>query len=153
MSFLFALEEANLAEQLPPLFDKWEREISKAEPLFDLEGRRLEEVARVLPKHQAHYDLLAQDTKQLVKWLENYKSKLEARATKNINSGSRAVGPREAAIYINGEREIVEINQLIIETDLIRQKLDAIVESFRQMGWMVGNITKLRVASLNAVVL
>lgn len=153
MSFLFALEENSLGDQLPPLFDKWEREIGKAEPLFELEGRRLEEVARVLPKHQAHYDLLAQDTRQLIKWLENYKGKLEARATKNINSGSRAVGPREAAIYINGEREIVEINQLIIETDLIRQKLDAIVEAFKQMAWMTSNITKLRVASLNDVIL
>lgn len=153
MSFLFTLEEHLLPEQLPPILEKWEREISKAAALFELEGRRLEEIARVLPQHQAYYSMLTQESKQLVKWLENYKSKLEARATKNINSGSRAVGTREAAIYINGEKDIVEINQLIIEAALVHQKFDCIVDAFQQMGWMVGNITKLRVASLNDVVL
>jgi len=153
MSFLFTLEEDKLAEQLPPIFENYEKHIKKAEPLFDLEGMRLEVIARILPQHQTFYAHRAQEMKQVMKWLENYKAKLEARFTRNYSQGQRALGVREAATFINGEKEIVELNQLIIEANLLQQQLDDIVEGFKQMGWMVGNITKLRVAELQEVTL
>lgn len=153
MSFLFTLEEDKLDEQLPNIFEKYEQHIKNAEPLFNLEGMRLELVARNLPNHQFFYDQRAQEVKQVIKWLENYRAKLEAKFTKNYSQGQRALGVREATIFINGEREIVELNQLIIEATLLYQQLDSIVEAFRQMGWMVGNITKLRVAELGEVII
>lgn len=153
MSFLFTLEEDKLAEQLPAIFENYEKHIKKAEPLFELEGRRLEEIARVLPHHQTFYAQRANEMKQVAKWLENYKAKLESRFTKNYAQGQRALAAREAQTYINGEKDIVELNQLIIEANLLQSQLDEIVDGFRQMGWMVGNITKLRVAELQEVTL
>ena len=154
MSFLFSLEEDKLHEQLPPIFENCEKHIKNAEPLFQLEGMRLELIARNLPHHQAFYAQRAAEMKQVVKWLENFRAKLEARFTKNYSSGSqRALGAREAQTFISGEREIVELNQLIIEATLFHNQLDEIVEGFKQMGWMVGNITKLRVAELGDVIL
>lgn len=153
MSFLFTLEEGKLNEQLPAIFENYEKHVNSAEPLFELEGMRLELIARNLPHHQTFYSHRAAEMKQVIKWLENYKSKIEARYTKNYSQGQRALGAREATIFINGEKEIVELNQLIIEATLLYQHLDDIVEGFRQMGWMVGNITKLRVAELGEVTL
>lgn len=153
MSFLFTLEEDRLADQLPAIFENYEKHIKKAEPLFELEGIRLELIARTLPGHQAFYAHRMHEMKQVMKWLENYKAKLEARFTKNAHSNQRAMGAREATTIINGEKDIVELNQLIIEATLLMNQLDEIVEAFRQMGWMVGNITKLRVAELQDVVL
>lgn len=153
MSFLLKLEEDKLNEQLPELFERYEEHVKSAEPLFKLEGRRLEEIARTLPYHQAAYAQRAHEMKQVVKWLENQKFKLEARFMKNYSQGPRAFGAREINTFIGGEREIVEYNQLIIEATLLQGQLDEIVEAFRQMGWMVGNITKLRVAELQDIVL
>ena len=153
MSFLFTLEEGKYEEQLLDIFANYEKHIAKAEPLFDLEGRRLEEIAQALPRHQTFYAQRANEMKHVGKWLENYRAKLEARFTRNYSQGQRALGVREAAIFINGEKEIVELNQFIIETNLLQSQLDEIVDGFRQMGWMVGNITKLRVAELQEAVI
>lgn len=153
MTAFLTIDEARLGEELDRFFDRYTAEIEKAEPLFQLDGRRLEEIARTLPYHQSHYDQLAKEAQQLVKWLENLKARIEARLTKNYLQGQRAYGARETSTLVSGEREMVEHNQLIIEATLFYQKLDAIVESFKQMGWMVGHITKLRVSELQDVVI
>lgn len=153
MTTLLQIDETRLVEELDSFFTKYESEVKKAEPLFSLEGERLEVIARTLPYNQAHYDMLAQEAKQLVKWLENHRARIEARLTKNYLQGNRAYGARETATLIGGEKEMVEINQLIIEAALAHQRLDSIVEGFKQMGWMLTNITKLRVASLQDVII
>lgn len=153
MSFLFTLDEDNLAEQLPPIFEKYEAKINMAPKLFELDGIRLEVIAKTLPYHQIAFDEAAQDMKQVMKWLENHKAKLESKYLKNYSQGSRALGTREVTAFIAGEKEIVELNQLIIEANLLYSKLDSIVEGFKQMAWMVGHITKLRVAELSEVIL
>lgn len=153
MSFLFTLEEEKLSEQLPSIFAKYEKKIASAEPLFQLEGMRLEVVARTLPYHQVEYEEAANDMKQVMKWLENFKAKVESRLLKNYMQGQRALGARETNVFIAGEPEMVELNQLLIESNLLYSKLNAIVEGFNQMGWMVGHITKLRVAELQDVIL
>lgn len=153
MSLLLRLEEDKLGEQLPEIFERFEKAVEDAAPLFELEGRRLEEIARTVPQNQFRYEKRSQEMKHVVRWLENYRAKLESRYTKNYAQGQRAIPAREATVYINGEREIVEVNQLIIEASLLHQKLDAIAEGFKQMGFMVGHITRLRVAELQNVVL
>lgn len=153
MSFLFTLEENKLAEQLPGIFENYEKHIKNAEPLFTLEGERLETIARTLPHHQTFYAQRAVEMGKVVEWLENYKSKLQSRFAKNYSQGQRALGVREAATFIAGEKDIVELNQLIIEATLIHNQLEEIVEGFKQMGWMVGNITKLRVAEIHETIL
>ena len=153
MSALLTIDENDIGGSVIPMMEKFDAQIAKAEPLFKLEGRKLMDIARDLPYHQNHYSALAQEAKALVKWLENHKARIEAKLTKNYLQGQRAFGQRETATFIAGEREMVEHNQLVIEAQLCLQKLDAIVESFEQMGWMVGHITKLRVAELQSVVL
>lgn len=155
MSFLLELSSSpdELAKQIILHIERFEREIKKAEPMFVLEGRRLEEIARTLPYHQLHYDTLLQESKQLVKWLENQKARIEARLMKNYLQGQRAYGARESATLIAGEKDMIEHTELILEAQLVQQRLQAIVDSFAQMGWMCGHMVKLRVADLHSVVL
>lgn len=153
MTVLLQIDESKLADELVSFFSEYEKAISQAAPLFELEGERLEILIRNLPHHQLKYDQLAQEAKQLVKWLENYKSRIEARLTKNYLNGQRAFGARETNVLISGEKEMIEHNQLIVEASLYQQRLESIVESFKQMGWMLSHIVKLRVASLNDIVL
>lgn len=153
MSFLFTLDETKLAEQLVPIFEDIEADIKRAEPLFDIEGQHLEVLMRSLPKHQAHYGQRLQEMKQLGKWLENYKAKIESQLLKNYSRGPRALSASDTRTFIAGERDVIDVNQLIIEASLFQGQLDEIVESFKQMGWMLGNVTKLRVADLHDVII
>jgi len=153
MSFLFSLEEDKIAEQLIPVLDKFEKDIADAEPLFKLEGQRIEAIARTLPHYQAFYDQRQVEAKQLVKWLENLMARVEARLTKNYLNGQRVYGSRETSTLIAGEKEIIEYKQLIIEASLVQQKLEAITEAFRQLGWSLGNIVKLRISEMQDAIL
>ena len=154
MSFLFELDEDKLNEQLPDIFAKFEAKIKGAAPLFELEGARLEMLLRELPKHQAHYDHRSQEMKQLMKWLENHKAKIEARLLKNYNGGRQQVfSQRDITTMIGGEKDIIEVNQLIIEATLLYQQLDSIVEGFKTMNWTLGYVTKLRIAELQETII
>lgn len=152
MSLLFDLDETKLPEQLGKIFEGAELEIQKAEALFDLEGARLEIIARNVPLHQSHYDQKAQELKAVMKWLENYKAGLEAQHFKTYSRGARALSTTDQKTLMGGEKDIIETNQLIIAATQLYGKLDSIAEGFRQMGWMVGNITKLRVAELQDII-
>jgi hypothetical protein len=152
---LFELAEKNdeLMRQLPDFFEDWEKEIESAAPLFELEGMKLEVIARNVPQHQAKYAHLGLQARGVTKWLENQKARAESRYVKNYNNSPRALGVKEQGQYLQGEKDIVELNQLIIQASTYQLSFDEIVEAIRQMGWMVGHITKLRVAELQDAIL
>lgn len=142
-----------MAPQLLGFFDRWEKEISSAKPIFDIEGERIEKIARDLPHHQVFYAQRAQEARALVKWLEIMKAQKEARHIKNYNSSPRALAAREQAAYLQGEKDVVELSQLIVNTALLQQQFEEIVEALKQLGWMLGNITKLRVVEMQDAVI
>lgn len=152
---LFALGESNeeLLAELPAFFSQWEEEINGAEPIFDIEGERLEKLARDIPHHQFFYAKRAQEARAVVKWLEIQKTRKESRHVKNYNNSPRALGAREQALYVQGEKDVVELNQLIVEANLKQQQFDEIVEAIKQMGWMLSNIVKLRVAEIHEAII
>lgn len=152
---LFALGSTfeEVAAQLIVFFDRWEKEIAEAAPIFNMEGERLEKLARDVPHNQVFYAQRAQEVRALVKWLEIMKAQKEARHIKNYNNSPRALAAREQTAYIQGEKDIVEMNQLIVNTALIQQNFEEIVEGIKQMGWMIGNMTKLRVSEMQDAVI
>lgn len=152
---LFALGTTyeDVAPQLMSFFDRWETEITDAEPIFKIEGERIEKLARDLPHHQVFYAQRAQEARAVVKWLEIMKAQKEARHIKNYNNSPRALAAREQAAYIQGEKDVVEMNQLIVNTALQQQQFEEIVEAIKQMGWMLTSIVKLRVAEFESAVI
>ena len=152
---LFALGASNeeYMAELPAFFEQWGEEIAAAEPIFSIEGERLEKVARDLAHHQFFYAGRAQEAKAIVKWLEISKAQKESRHVKNYNNQSRALGVREQSTYIQGEKDVVELNQLIVEACLKQQQFDEIVDAIKQLGWMCGNMVKLRVAEMNDAII
>lgn len=152
---LFALGETNedLKNELPTFFAQWQEEIDAAEPVFDIEGERLEKLARDIPHHQFFYAKRAQEARAVVKWLEIEKARKESRHVKNYNNSPRALGVKEQSLYIQGEKDVVELNQLIVEANLKQQHFDEIVEAIKQMAWMCSNIVKLRVAEMHDAII
>jgi hypothetical protein len=152
---LFALGTKNeeYMAELPTFFEQWAQEIEEAAPIFEMEGVRLEKLASALPHHQFFYAGRAQEARAVVKWLEISKAQKESRHVKNYNNQPRALGVKEQSLYIQGEKDVVELNQLIVEANLKQQQFDEIVEAIKQMGWMLGHITKLRVAEMQDAII
>lgn len=153
MSYLLTLNEDKLDAIVPLLF-KYEEKIKAAEPIFKLEGRRLEEVMRTVPHYQSSYDQAHQDVKGLEDWVINIKDKKVGKLWKKYTEGySRALSARDIQAYIAADQEIVELNQILIEIVVIKNNLNAIVEAIKQIGWMTGHVTKLRVAEIQDAIL
>lgn len=153
MSFLLRLDEDKL-EQIVPLLPKYEEAVVSAEAIFKLEGKRLEEVARTLPHYQSSYDRQYQELKALEEWVNNIKDKKMARLWKKYTEGyARQLTARDIQAYVAGEKEIVELNQIIIEISLIKNNLSSIVEALKQMGWMISHMTKLRISEMQDAIL
>lgn len=153
MSFLLLLEEDKIAEVLDRL-PAYEEKLQAAEPIFKLEGRRLEEIARTLAYYQSSYDQTYQELKALEDWLNNIKEKKVAKYWKKYLEGyQRTLTSRDIQAYIAGEKEIVEMNQIIIEVTLLKSNALSVVEAVKNLGWMLGHITKLRVAEMQDAVL
>jgi hypothetical protein len=154
MSFLLTLNEDDLGEILINQLPKYEKKIKVAETIFNLEGRKLEEIIRTVPQYQSSYDQSYQELKALEDWLGNLKDKKVAKLWKKYNEGySRALSTRDIQAYVAGEKDIIEINQIIIEVTLLKSHMLAITDSVKQIGWMVSHITKLRVAELQETIL
>jgi hypothetical protein len=153
MSFLLTLEEDRL-EEIISLLDRYEQAAQNAEPIFKLEGRRIEEIARTLPHYQSSFDQQYQELKSLEEWLNNLKEKRVAKLWKKYNEGySKALSTKDIQAYIAGEKDIVELNQIIIEVTLLKSKFFSIVDALKQLGWMLGHITKLRIAEMQDAIL
>jgi hypothetical protein len=154
MSFLLTLNEDDLGSILVDQLPKYEKKIKAAEAIFNLDGRKLEEIIRTVPQHQASYDKSYQELKSLEDWIANQKDKKVAKLWKKYNEGySRALSTKDITSYIAGEKDIVEINQIIIEVTLLKNHMLSITDSIKQIGWMVSHITKLRVAELQETIL
>jgi len=153
MSLTLTLDESKLADIIPVL-EKYQEKVKAAEPIFKIEGRRLEEVARTLPHYQGSYDQSLQDIKAVEEWLTVLKDKKVGKLWKKYTEGySRQLTAKDIQAYIGSDQEIVEINQIQIEVVLIKNHLASIVEAIKQLGWMIGHMTKLRVAELQDAVL
>jgi hypothetical protein len=153
VSFLLELSEDRL-EEIIPLLDKYEKKIAAAEPIFKLEGRRLEEIMRTLPHYQVSYDQSFQEVKGLEEWVINIKEKRVGKLWRKYTEGyNRVLSAKDVQAYIAAEKEIVELNQILIEVVVLKNNLQSIVESVKQMGWMVGHVTKLRIAEMEEAIL
>lgn len=148
MSFLLTLEDDKL-DDIIPILEKYELIANKSEPIFDLTGKRLVDIAKTLPHYQSSYDENYQELKSLEDWLNNLKDKKIAKHWKRyLESYSRTLSARDIQAYINGEKDIVDINQILIEVSLLKNKFFSIVDALKQLGWMLGHITKLKIAEM-----
>jgi hypothetical protein len=153
MSFILTLDEERL-EEIIPILARYEEKLAAAEPIFKLEGRRLEEIMRTIPHYQSSYDEVSVELKALEEWLTNIKEKRVGKLWKKYNEGySRALSTRDIQAYIAAEKDIVELNQILIEVTLLKNNAGSVVDAVRQLAWMVGHVTKLRIAEMKDAIL
>mgnify|MGYP000376689639 CR=1 FL=1 len=153
MSFIGELKKTGLA-QIPDRLQVYEQLVAEAAPLFELRGKELEELNRDHAQNLMFYDLMLQEAKTIEEYLKLKMEETEGLIyRKYIESSARALGANDLKMYVRGDPEYVEANQILIDVAHIRKQLEAIVESMRTMGWSLSNIVKLRVGQLDHIVL
>jgi hypothetical protein len=93
---------------------------------------QLQEIESVLKFLNVKYDKMRSDHYR--RYLERY---------------NRELSDRSIEKYIDGESDIVDMNNLINEVALVRNKYLGIMKGLDAKGFSLGNITRLRIAGMN----
>jgi hypothetical protein len=134
--------------------EKYEKALSEAPSLFELEGKKLEHINRTLPGYLARYDEMYNELKVLEEFLEKKKEIIMSPLWKKYNEKySRQLSQRDIQAYIAGEPEIVSITELILEVKLLKEQFSSVVKALEQMGWSLKNIVELRIHELQDAIL
>ncbi|MEM2159514.1 MAG: hypothetical protein QXN55_01015 [Candidatus Nitrosotenuis sp.] len=139
-----------LVQQILNYTDK----IEDAAPIFDVEGKRLELLHRELPGNLVRYRQIADELKTLEQFLTLKKDKAEADAYRRFKEGSnRALQPSDIKAYVPGDKDVISWSELMLEVALLRRKAESIVAALETWSWRIGDISRLRIAELQDVIL
>lgn len=136
------------------ILDKANGELLAAEPVFDLNGRKLEEICRTHPHYLANYEQRRMDLKSLGDLVQAKRDALESRLWRKYLEGyQRALTSRDIQAYILGEPEYVQLTELLLEVTHLRDQFASVVKALEAMSWMLSHVTKLRVAEMQDAIL
>jgi hypothetical protein len=128
--------------------------IDEAAPIFDIEGKRIETLHRELPSNLVRYRQIADELKTLEQFLLIKKEKAESDAYRKFKEGSnRALQPSDIKAYVPGDKDVISWAELGLEVTLLRRKAESIVAALETWSWRISDITKLRIAELQDVIL
>lgn len=109
-------------------------ELSSAElpGIFELRFSQLQVIEAVLSDLEKQ--LRAIRTKYFRKYLEGY---------------NRQLTSRDAEKYVDGENDVIEMESIINEVALLRNRYLSIIKALEVKQWQLGNIIKLKIAGFD----
>lgn len=152
MSIIDKLGENN--KNLSAILMMYEEDLAEAETHLSLKGKMLGEANMEQASWQSYYDNKRIELYSLLKHMETeverVRGKLWIRFTEKH---SCILNQKDKEQYINNEPAYLNMNALLIEVKEAYNKYESLVEAFRSRGFALRNITNLRVAQLEDVVL
>jgi hypothetical protein len=157
MSILFKLDTEDddaFFSGVTDILIEYQTLVNNAEPLFQIEGKKLDSVCQVLPKNLYLYNRYFLDMKTLEEYLVIKRNQIQAKLWKKYVEGyPKALATKDIQNYILGDADYVALSRVIIEVQDLKEKFKAITEAFEQMNWQLSNITKLRIAEIQETIL
>lgn len=139
----------NRLDLLTDAIEYFEQELEHARQECKIKGS-LEQAAARLPGIFEYRYAQLQEVEAIYRYLNIELSKVRSGYfRKYLEKYNKQLSSREAEKYIDGEDEIVTLNQLINTVLLVRDQYLGITKSLDQKNWQVSNITKIKVAGLD----
>jgi hypothetical protein len=141
-------------KKLPARVALYEQLIETAEPLFNLDDKKLEAACKDQAKNLMFYDLMLQECKTVEDAIRVKIDEIESTLYRQLNENSnRVLGTRDIQQYIKSEPRYIDAQEILLEVTMVKRKLEAVVEALKSMGWSINNIVKLRIAQLEDTIL
>lgn len=126
-------------------------ELSTAQDEVKMGGRKtVEKHASELP---AYTELRYGQLQEIEALLEHLNITLRRKRTevfkKFLEGYNKQLSSRDAEKYVDGDQDVYDLTVLVNEFALVRNKYLAIMKGFETKNWMIGHITKLKVAGID----
>lgn len=109
----------------------------------------LEKSAASLPGVVEHRFNQLQEIEAILEYLNIENRRLRSKTFKKfLENYNRALTSRDADKYVDGESDVVDMEKIINEFALLRNKWLGITKGLDQKQWQLTNIVKLRVAGM-----
>ena len=152
MSILFKVKEDD--SNLLDIIDGYEKALAGFGVNLKISGKSLELANVEHVSWMSYYDERRIELSTLVK---HYDKKINA-TRGNLwvgytESFSIALTARDKDMYINKDQRFLDIKELFLIVEEMYKKYESVVELFKQRGFALRNITNLRVAAMEDVIL
>lgn len=135
---------------IPDFIDFFETELATARLELSLKGRSLEKHAAELPGLVEQRYAQLQEIEAVLEYLNiQLRKDRAAEFKKFLEAYNKALSSRDAEKYVDGVSSIVDSTILINEVALLRNKYLGITKGMEAKNFMLGHISKLRIAGLD----
>ena len=147
-----------ILRRAPAKLADWEALVATATSgdldIFELDNRKLEDICKVQAQNLVRFSLALRDCEIVEKTVKQKIDELEGELYQALNEGNnRALAKADINQYIKAHPRWISAYEIFLEVHAVKLQLDEVVEAIKALGWMIGHITKLRVAQLQEDVL
>lgn len=135
---------------LPDFIDYYENELNTARLELSLKGKSLEKHAAELPGIVEQRYSQLQEIEAVLEYLNiQLRKDRSVEFKKFLEAYNKTLSSRDAEKYVDGVSSIVDSTVLINEVALLRNKYLGITKAGEAKNFMLGHISKLRIAGLD----
>jgi len=144
----------NNLEKIPDCVSYYENELLDAKKELGVKNKPLERLEAELPGIVEHRFNQLQTLEAILEYLNiQLKKEKVGHFKKYLMHYQRKLSSREAEKFAEAEDSVVQLSLLINEIALIRNQYLGVIKGLEHKGFMLGHITKLRVAGLDDAML
>lgn len=139
----------NLSKVLEPYLEA----LGNYEHHLEIKGKTIELANREQPQHLAYYDERRVELHTLVKFFESELARVRAKLLQGMEQYPRDVSERMKEKYVAQEEGYLKVYEKYLAANEVYELYVSIVDAFKARGYALNNITKIRVAALEDVIL
>lgn len=137
--------------QLVPAIDYYEQQLAEARLECGLRGN-VEKHSRDMPGVVEQRFNQLQEIEGILEYLNiELRKKRTEHYKKFLEHYNRALSSRDAEKYVDGVDEVVDLQHIVNEFALVRNKFMGLIKAIDTKGYQINNIVKLRAAGLEDV--
>jgi hypothetical protein len=137
--------------RLPDFIQHYEQELLEAKAQIPVRGNLEKNLAGLPGVTEQRFNQL-QEIEAVLNYLNIQLRKTRAKTFKKYFEGyARALTSREAERYCDGDTDVVDMEVLVNEVALLRNRWLGIMKGLEAKQWQMGHITRLRTAGMEDV--
>ncbi len=141
-------------KNLPEILSEYEKGLNEVEPRLMIKGKNLEAANAEHSAWQLYYESRRADLYSLKKYFEARTAAARGRLFKKYTETyNRELSDSLKSKYIDNEDVYLRQYEVYLEIREIYEKYEAVCGAFQSRGYALNNITKIRVASLEGVII
>lgn len=134
--------------KIPECIQHYHNELTEAKKEVRIFGN-LEKSSAAMPGLVEHRFNQLQEIEAILEYLNIEKRRLRSKYFKKyLENYQRALSSRDVEKYVDGEADVIDMEKIVNEFALMRNKWLGIIKGLDQKQWQITNIVKLRVAGM-----